>query len=156
MELLKSEAGLKLTHAPYRGAAPALGDVAGGQIPVMMVDLAAGAGFIKGGKVRPLAVANATRLPQLPDVPTFAELGLPNVQAAALVGMVAPGKTPAPVIAALNKQVVAAINEPAVKQKLIDFGVEPVGNTPEQFQALINSESTRWHKLIKDLNITLD
>ena len=156
MELLKSEAGLKLTHAPYRGAAPALADVAGGQIPVMMVDMAAGAGFIKGGKVRPLAVANATRLPQLPDVPTFAELGLPTVQAAALVGMVAPAKTPAPVIAALNKQVVAAINEPAVKQKLIDFGVEPVGNTPEQFQALINSESTRWHKLIKDLNITLD
>ena len=156
MELLKSEAGLKLTHAPYRGAAPALADVAGGQIPVMMVDMAAGAGFIKGGKVRPLAVANATRLPQLPDVPTFAELGLPSVQAAALVGMVAPPKTPVPVIAALNKQVVAAINEPAVKQKLIDFGVEPVGNTPEQFQALINSESTRWHKLIKDLNITLD
>ena len=156
MELLKSEAGLKLTHAPYRGAAPALADVAGGQIPVMMVDLAAGAGFIKGGKVRPLAVANATRLPQLPDVPTFAELGLSNVQAAALVGMVAPAKTPASVIATLNKQVVAAINEPAVKQKLIDFGVEPVGNTPEQFQALINSESTRWHKLIKDLNITLD
>ena len=156
MELLKSEAGLKLTHAPYRGAAPALADVAGGQIPVMMVDMAAGAGFIKGGKVRPLAVANATRLPQLPDVPTFAELGLPTVQAAALVGMVAPSKTPAPIIAALNKQVVAAINEPAVKQKLIDFGVEPVGNTPEQFQALITSESTRWHKLIKDLNITLD
>ncbi|MEG0199173.1 MAG: tripartite tricarboxylate transporter substrate binding protein [Comamonas sp.] len=156
MELLKSETGIKLTHAPYRGAAPALADVAGGQLPVMMVDMAAGAGFIKGGKVRPLAVANATRLPQLPDVPTFAELGLPNVQAAALVGMVAPAKTPATVIAALNKQVVAAINEPAVKQKLIDFGVEPVGNTPEQFQSLINSESTRWQKLIKDLNITLD
>jgi tripartite-type tricarboxylate transporter receptor subunit TctC len=156
MELLKSEAGLKLVHAPYRGAAPALADVAGGQIPVMMVDLAAGSGFIKGGKVRPLAVANATRLPQLPDVPTFAELGLPTVQAAALVGLVAPAKTPAPVIAALNKQVVAAINEPGVKQKLIDFGVEPVGNTPEQFQALITSESTRWQKLIKDLNITLD
>lgn len=156
MELLKSEAGLKLTHAPYRGAAPALADVAGGQVPVMMVDLAAGAGFIKGGKVRPLAVANATRLPQLPDVPTFAELGLPKVEAAALVGMVAPAKTPPAVIKALNQQVVAAINEPATRQKLIDFGVEPVGNTPEQFQALIASESTRWHKLIRDLNITLD
>ncbi|MGE8319455.1 MAG: Bug family tripartite tricarboxylate transporter substrate binding protein [Comamonas sp.] len=156
MELLKVEAGLTLVHAPYRGAAPALADVAGGQVPAMMVDLAAGAGFIKGGKVKPLAVANAKRLPQLPDVPTFAELGLAKVEAAALVGMVAPAKTPAPVIVALNKQVVAAINEPAVKQKLIDFGVEPVGNTPEQFQALITSESTRWQKLIKDLNITLD
>lgn len=156
MELLKSEAGLKLTHAPYRGAAPALADVAGGQVPVMMVDLAAGAGFIKGGKVRPLAVANATRLPQLPDVPTFAELGLPKVEAAALVGMVAPARTPPAIIKALNQQVVAAINEPATRQKLIDFGVEPVGNTPEQFQALIASESTRWQKLIRDLHISLD
>ena len=156
MELLKTEAGLKMTHAPYRGAAPALADVAGNQIPAMMVDMAAGAGFIKGGKVRPLAVANAKRLPQLPDVPTFAELGFKNVEAAALVGMVVPAATPKDTVDALNKRVVAAINEPAVKQKLIDFGVEPVGSTPAEFASLIQSETTRWHKLIKDLNITLD
>lgn len=156
MELLRTEAGLKMNHAPYRGAAPALADVAGGQVPAMMVDLAAGAGFIKGGKVRPLAVANAKRLPQLPDVPTFAELGFKNVEAAALVGMVVPAATPADVVAALNKQVVAAINAPDVHKKLIDFGVEPVGNTPAQFADLLKTETTRWHKLIRDLNITLD
>ena len=156
MELLKSEAGLTMVHAPYRGAAPALADVAGGQIPAMMVDMAAGAGFIKGGKVRPLAVANATRLAQLPDVPTFAELGYRNVQAAALVGLVVPAATPAATIATLNKQVVAAINEPAVRQKLVDFGVEPVGNTPVEFAALLQSETVRWQKLITDLKITLD
>ncbi|GAA4348951.1 tripartite tricarboxylate transporter substrate binding protein [Variovorax defluvii] len=156
MELLKTEAGLKMTHAPYRGAAPALADVAGGQVPAMMVDLAAGAGFIKGGKVRPLAVANAKRLPQLPDVPTFAELGYKNVEAAALVGMVVPAATPAEVVASLNKQVVAAINAPEVHKKLVDFGVEPVGNSPAQFAELLKSETTRWHKLIRDLNITLD
>ncbi|KTT25884.1 Bug family tripartite tricarboxylate transporter substrate binding protein [Pseudacidovorax intermedius] len=156
MELLKTEAGLKMTHAPYRGAAPALADVAGGQVPAMMVDLAAGAGFIKGGKVRPLAVANATRLPQLPDVPTFAELGYKNVEAAALVGLVVPAATPAETVNALNKQVVAAINAPDVHKKLVDFGVEPVGNTPAQFAELLRSETTRWHKLIRDLNITLD
>ncbi len=156
MELLKTEAGLKMTHAPYRGAAPALADVAGGQVPAMMVDLAAGAGFIKGGKVRPLAVANATRLPQLPDVPTFAELGYKNVEAAALVGLVVPAATPAETVNALNKQVVAAINAPDVHRKLVDFGVEPVGNTPAQFAELLRSETTRWHKLIRDLNITLD
>ena len=156
MELLKTEAGLKMIHAPYRGAAPALADVAGGQVPAMMVDLAAGAGFIKGGKVRPLAVASAKRLPQLPDVPTFAELGFKNVEAAALVGMVVPAATPADVVAALNKQVVAAIHAPDVHKKLIDFGVEPVGNTPAQFAELLKSESTRWHKLIRELNITLD
>ncbi|WP_295547756.1 tripartite tricarboxylate transporter substrate binding protein [uncultured Pseudacidovorax sp.] len=156
MELLKTEAGLKMTHAPYRGAAPALADVAGGQVPAMMVDLAAGAGFIKGGKVRALAVANATRLPQLPDVPTFAELGFKNVEAAALVGLVVPAATSAETVNALNKQVVAAINAPDVHKKLIDFGVEPVGNTPAQFAELLKGENARWHKLIRDLNITLD
>ncbi|KJK24568.1 ABC transporter substrate-binding protein [Burkholderiaceae bacterium 16] len=156
MELLKVEAGLNMVHAPYRGAAPALADVVGGQVPAMMVDLAAGAGFIKGGKVKALAVANPTRLPQLPDVPTFAEAGYKNVEAAALVGMVVPAATPPEIIATLNKQVVAAIKEPAVSKRLVDFGVEPVGNTPAQYAELLRSETTRWHKLIRDLKITLD
>lgn len=156
MELLKVETGLTMTHVPYRGAAPALAEVAGGQVPAMMVDLAAGAAFIKSGKVKALAVANAKRLPQLPDVPTFAELGYKNVEAAALVGMVVPAATPQDVINALNKQVVAAINEPAVHKRLSDFGVEPVGNTPAQFAELLKSETARWQKLIRDLKITLD
>lgn len=156
MELLRTEAALKMTHAPYKGAAPALADVAGGQVPAMMVDMAAGAGFITTGKVRALAVANATRLPQLPDVPTFAELGYPNVVAAALVGMVVPASTPRATIAALNQQLVAAIKAPDTHRKLVEFGVQPVGNSPEEFSALIESESSRWHKLIRDLNIKLD
>ncbi|KIQ27700.1 ABC transporter substrate-binding protein [Variovorax paradoxus] len=156
MELLKVEAGLFMVHVPYRGAAPALADVVGGQLPAMMVDLAAGAGFIKGGKVRALAVANPTRLPQLPDVPTFAELGYKNVEAAALVGVVVPSATPPEVVNTLNRQIVAAINEPSVRTRMIDFGVEPVGNTPAQYTALLKSETERWHKLIRDLKITLD
>lgn len=156
MELLKVEAGLFMVHVPYRGAAPALADVAGGQLPAMMVDLAAGAGFIKGGKVRALAVANPMRLPQLPDVPTFAELGYKNVEAAALVGVVVPSATPPEVVNTLNRQLVAAINEPSVNKRMTDFGVEPVGSTPAQYAALLKSETTRWHKLIRDLKITLD
>ena len=156
MELLKVEAGLFMVHVPYRGAAPALADVVGGQVQAMMVDLAAGSGFIKGGKVKALAVANATRLPQLPDVPTFAELGFKNVEAAALVGMVVPAATPPDVIATLNRQVVAAINDPAVNKRMTDFGVEPVGNSPAQFAELLRDETTRWHKLIRDLKITLE
>jgi len=156
MELLKVEAGLFMVHVPYRGAAPALADVVGGQLPAMMVDLAAGAGFIKGGKVRALAVANPTRLPQLPDVPTFAELGYKNVEAAALVGVVVPSATPPEVVNTLNRQLVAAINEPSVRTRMVDFGVEPVANTPAQYAALLKSETTRWHKLIRDLKITLD
>lgn len=156
MELLKSEAGLFMVHVPYRGAAPALAEVAGGQVPAMMVDLAAGAAFIKAGKVKALAVANATRLPQLPEVPTFAELGMKNVEAAALVGVVVAGSTPPDTISALNKQLVAAINDPAVNKRMVDFGVEPVGNTPAQYADLLAKETTRWHKLIRDLKITLD
>ena len=156
MELFKTEAGLKMTHVPYRGAAPSLTDLAGGQVQAMMVDLAAGAGFLKGGKIRPLAVASAKRLPQMPDVPTFAEAGYPNVEAAALVGMVAPAKTPTDIVASLNKSVVAALNKPATHKKLVEFGIEPVGDTPEEYSKLLEDERTRWHKLIKDLNITLD
>ncbi|URI11961.1 tripartite tricarboxylate transporter substrate binding protein [Aquincola tertiaricarbonis] len=156
MELLKSEAGLFMVHVPYRGAAPALAEVAGGQVPAMMVDLAAGAAFIKSGKVKALAVANATRLPQLPEVPTFAELGMKNLEAAALVGVVVAGSTPPDTIAALNKQLVAAINDPAVNKRMVEFGVEPVGNTSAQYADLLAKETTRWHKLIRDLKITLD
>ncbi|REE91046.1 Bug family tripartite tricarboxylate transporter substrate binding protein [Cupriavidus plantarum] len=156
MELLKVEAGLTLTHAPYRGAAPALADVAAGQVPAMMVDYAAGAGFIKGGKVRALAVANARRLPQLPEVPTFAELGYRNVEAAALNGMVVPAATPPEVIATLNRHVVAAIRDPEIHRRLVDFGVEPVGNTPEQFAELLRTETARWTRLIRELDIRLD
>ncbi len=156
MEMLKNTAKLHMVHIPYRGAAPALGDLAGGQIPVMMVDMAAGAGFIKSGKIRPLAVANDKRLPQLPDVPTFAELGLKGVETAALVGMVAPAGLPADVQVTLQKQVAAAIQHPATRQKMIDFGVEPIGNTSAEYSALLKTEVTRWHKLIKELKITLD
>ena len=156
MELLKAQTGVYMVHVPYRGAAPALADLVGGQVPAMMVDLAAGSGFIKAGKVRPLAVASATRLPQLPDVPTFAELGYKNIEAAALVGMVVPAATPPDVIATLNRQVVAAIRDPAVNKRMVDFGVEPVGNTSAQFGELLRNETTRWQKLIKDLKISLD
>jgi tripartite-type tricarboxylate transporter receptor subunit TctC len=156
MELLKVSAGLHMVHIPYRGAAPALTDVAGGQIPAMMVDLAAGNAFIKGGKVRPLAVANATRLPQLPNVPTFAELGFKDVEASAQVGVVAPAATPPEVVNALRTQIAAAIEQPAVKQKLVDFGIEPVANTPQQYADFIRTETVRWHKLIKVQKISLD
>ena len=156
MELLKERTGMRMLHIAYRGAAPALVDVAGGQLPAMMTDLAAGNAFIKGGKVRPLAVANPTRLAQLPDVPTFAELGIQDVEASAQVGMVVPANTPPNVIAELQKHVAAAIKTPEVHNKLVDFGIEPVGSTPQDYAELIKRESALWQKLIRDLKITLD
>lgn len=156
MELLKVNAGLNMVHAPYKGAAPALTGVAGGQVAGMMVDLAAGAGFIKSGKVRPLAVANPTRLAQLPDVPTFDELGFKGVEAAAQVGIVAPAGTKPEVVVALQKQIANAIEHPETRQKLIEFGIEPVASTPEQYAELNRVETERWHKVIRDQKISLD
>lgn len=156
MELFNAELGLKMTHVPYRGASPSLTDVAGGQLPIMMVDLAAGAGFINDNRVKPIAVANPERLPQLPDVPTFAELGYPKVVAAAHVGLVTTAGTPQDTIDVLNEKVVAALNTPEVHNKLVDFGIQPVGNSPAEFAAMLEEENERWHALIKELNITLD
>jgi len=156
MALLERQAGLRMVHVPYRGAAPALADLAGGQLPAMMCDLAAASRFIRSGKVRALAVADATRLPQLPEVPTFAELGMPQVEAAALLGLVAPAGTPPEVVARLQQSVASAIHNPAVQRKLAEFGVEPVGSTPAQFEALIGRESARWHVLIRELGLSLD
>lgn len=145
-----------MTHIPYKGAAPSLTDVAGGQVPVMMVDLAAGAGFINGGKVKPLAVAHTERLAQLPDVPTFAELGYPSIVAAAHVGMVVPSATPKDVIETLNAKVVEALNEPKTNATLVEFGIQPVGNTPAEYADMLKSETERWHALIKERGISLD
>src|SRR5690606_27979294 len=96
------------------------------------------------------------RLAQLPDVPTFAELGYPNVVAAAQVGLVTTAGTPKETIARLNQDLVAVLNQPEVHQRLVDFGIQPAGNSPEEYDALLKTETERWHKLIKDLGITLD
>jgi tripartite-type tricarboxylate transporter receptor subunit TctC len=156
MELFKKEAGLDMIHVPYRGGALSLQDVAAGQVPITMTDYAGGGGMIRAGKVRPLAVANTTRLPQLPDVPTFGELGYPGVVADAFGGLVVPAKTPPEIVARLHAAVQAAVNDPVVKARLVEIGYEPVGNTPQQFAAMLQQENARWGKLIRELNITLD
>ena len=145
-----------MLHVPYRGAAPALADLAGGQLAAMMSDLSAAHRFIRSGKARALAVANATRLPQLPAVPTLAELGMPQVEAAALMGLAVPAGTPPEVVKRLQQSVASAIHNPAVLRKLGEFDVEPVGSTPARFEALIGDETARWHPLIKDLGLLLD
>jgi tripartite-type tricarboxylate transporter receptor subunit TctC len=156
MELFKAQAGLNMIHVPYRGGALSLGDVAGGQVPITMTDWGGGGGMIRGGKVRPLAVANARRLPQLPDVPTFAEMGYKDVLAEAFAGIVVPVRTPPEVVAKLQAAVQAAVRDPQVNARLVEIGQEPVGGTPQQFSAVLQQETPRWHKLIRELNISLD
>ena len=156
MELFKSQAGLTMIHVPYRGGAQSLQDVAAGQVPMTMTDYAGGGGLIRAGRVRPLAVANATRLPQLPDVPTFGELGYKGVLAEAFGAIVVPARTPPDVIARLQAALSAVVNSAEIRQKLIDIGYEPVGGTAAQLAAMLANDIPRWHKLIRELNISLD
>lgn len=156
MELVKARVGLDMVHVPYRGGALSLQDVSAGQIPMTMTDFAGGGGMISSGKVTPLAVATPKRMAQLPDVPTFEELGYPGIHAGVFTGIVVPAGTPDDVVARLQKALQETVAEPDVRKRLIDTGHEPIGGTAAQFADVLKQETTVWHKLIKDLNISLD
>jgi tripartite-type tricarboxylate transporter receptor subunit TctC len=156
MELLKAKVGLDMIHVPYRGGALSIQDVAAGQVPIAMTDFSSGSGLISAGKLRALAVANPKRMPQLAEVPTFDELGFPGIYAEAFGGIVVPAGTPAEIVTTLQRAIAGALNETRVKARLFDLGQEPVGGDSQQFSAVLNEETARWHKLIKELNISLD
>ncbi len=156
MELFKQKADIGLTHVPYKGAAPAMQDVLGGQVPVMMLDLASGMQMMKSGKVRVLAVATPQRAQAFPDAPTFNELGYKEVNAAAFHGLIGPASMPPEVVTRLNAELKKAMQHPKVVKLFTDFGFEPLPGTPAEFQALARSESARWGQVIKASNIQLD
>jgi tripartite-type tricarboxylate transporter receptor subunit TctC len=131
-------------------------DVLAGQVPMMMLDLATALPHIKTGKLSALAVASARRLPLQPDVPTFKEIGLDDVEMYAWQGLVVPAGTPKEIVAHLNAEVTKAIAAPEVHRKLTDFGVEPLSGSPEQMADYIKTETARWHGLIKQRQLTLD
>lgn len=155
-ELLREQTKLKLTHIPYRGAAPAVQDVVGGQVPFMFVDTAAGYPHIISGKLRAIAVASPARIKTFVDVPTFAEQGLAGFEAYAWQGLTVPAGTPAPVIATLNKSLQEALNSTAVKARFQVLGLEALGGTPEQMRAYWKQELAKWGQVIKAANIKLD
>ncbi len=156
MELFAKEAGIKLTHVPYKGAAPALQDLMGGQIAVMPVDIAAGMPAIKSGKIKVLGTATPTPVAALPGVPTVASAGYPGFEAWAWQGFAVPKGTPADVIAKLREGYLKAVADPAVRAKLVEAGIEPLQSTPQEMGAYMASETGKWSKVIKDANITLD
>jgi tripartite-type tricarboxylate transporter receptor subunit TctC len=155
-ELLRREAGLTIHHIPYRGAAPAITDILGGQVDMMMVDIPVALPFIQSGKLRALAVTNTRRIPILKDVPTMAELGLPKVEAYNWYGMLAPARTPADIVAKLYTSVGAALRSPELQKQFDQQGVEVVGSKPEEFAPFIAAESARWGALAKAVGAKLD
>lgn len=156
MELFKQVTGAPFVHVPYRGGSPAIADVASGQVPVMMADMAFAGGFVKSGKVRALAVADAVRMPQLPDVPTFAEIGMPAVEAVAFTGVVTTAGTPKGTIESLGRALAKAIHNPPVAAKLSGASVEPSSLSPAEFSAMVKRERARWKGIQASQNIKVD
>lgn len=155
-ELFSSLSGAPLTHIPYKGSAPAVTDLIGGQIQLMFDTAPSALPHIKGGKVKPMAVTGARRLAELGNVPTFAEAGFPGFDAPAWYGLLAPAGTPAAVVKYLNQEVEQVLKEPATQQKLLQMGAVPVGGAPEAFGKFIQDETDRWSVVIKKAGVTAD
>ena len=143
-------------HIPYKGGAPAMSDLLGGQVDATFMNINTGITNIRGGKLRALAITSSKRSPLLPDVPTMEESGLKGVTVYSWQAIAAPKGLPADIKAKLHEALVAALNDPTVKPKLLDLGFEIVGNTPEQFTAFQATEFARWKKVIELGKITAD
>jgi tripartite-type tricarboxylate transporter receptor subunit TctC len=152
-ELFKLTAKIDIVHVPYRGAAPAVNDLLGQQVQMTFLDLPVLLPQIKAGALRPIAMGSADRAPTAPDVPTTAELGLPELRIENWYGMVAPKGTPDTVIATLNRITCEAMADPAVRDKLATQGATLIGDTPEHFRGFIDTEIKKWADVIKDAGI---
>ena len=154
-ELLKLTAKIDIVHVPYRGAAPAINDLLGQQVQMAFLDLPVLLPHIKAGTLRPIALGAPQRAPTAPDVPTTAEVGMPDILIENWYGMVAPAKTPNNIIAALNRIANEAMADPSVKEKLADQGLTVAGDTPEHFRGYIEAETKKWARVIKDAGVEM-
>jgi tripartite-type tricarboxylate transporter receptor subunit TctC len=153
LELFQSAAGVKFLHIPYRGAAPALTDLLGGQVQAVALDVPVILSQIQGGKLKPLAAVSDRRNPMLPNVPTLAELGYPDTQSDNWYALLAPARTPPAIIAKLNAAVAKALADPEVNTKLVQSGAIPSPTTPEEMGALLKSELERWGRIVREKGI---
>jgi tripartite-type tricarboxylate transporter receptor subunit TctC len=152
-ELFKLTARIDIVHVPYRGAAPAINDLLGQQVQMAFLDLPVLLAHIKSGMLRPIALGAPKRAPTAPDVPTTAEVGMPDLLIENWYGMIAPAGTPEKIVAALNRIANEAMADPQVSQKLADQGLTVAGDTPAHFRDYISAETGKWSKVIKDAGL---
>jgi len=155
-EMLNQVAGIDLLHIPYKGGGQAIGDVVGGQIPLVFTAVATAQQYVKAGKLKALGVSSAKRSTSLPETPTFVENGVANFVVDSWVGVFAPAKTPAAIVNRLQLELAAVLREPAVRERYAVLGIEPVGNTPEEFGAQIRADLARWSVVVRQANIRVD
>jgi len=155
-ELFNALAKVDMVHVPYKGSAPAVSDLIGGQIDIMFDNMPSAIQHVRAGKLVPLAVTTAKRSPELPDVPTIAEAGVPGYEATSWFGMLAPAATPAPIVARLNTALVKVLAQPEVRKKLAEQGAVPYSEKPEQFAAFIRAETAKWSKVVKESGASAD
>jgi tripartite-type tricarboxylate transporter receptor subunit TctC len=149
-------AGVDIVHVPYKGSAPAVADLLGGQVQMMFDNLPVSLPHVRAGKLRPLAVTSMTRSSALPEVPTMDEEGYKGFDATSWFGLLAPAGTPREIITRLNAASVKALASPEMRERLAAQGAEPVGNTPEQFAAFIKAEIEKWSKIVKASGARVD
>jgi tripartite-type tricarboxylate transporter receptor subunit TctC len=152
-ELFKLTAKIDVVHVPYRGAAPAINDLLGQQVQMTFLDLPVILPHIKAGALRPIALGARERAPTAPDVPTTAEVGMPDLLIENWYGMIAPAGTPPAIVAAINRIATQALADSGVKEKLADQGLTVAGDTPEHFREFIGSETAKWAKVIRDAGL---
>jgi len=156
MALFASMTDLKLNHVPYRGSGQATTDLLGGTVAASIPGTAGMVGHIKAGKLRPLAVTGTKRSPQLPDVPTMAEAGVPGYEAYVWLGLMAPKATPQSIITRLNREVVAALATPEVRAYMATAGIEIVGSTPAEFGVFFRAERDQWAKVVRETGARIE
>jgi len=155
-ELLKLRTGIALEHVPYKGGGQAITDAVGGQIPLVFTAIATAQQYVRAGRLVGLGVPGARRSAALPDVPTFAESGLPGFDVSSWTGIFAPAGTPRPVIDKLQRELAAVLRTAFVRERYAVLGIEPVGNSPQEFGDQVRADLARWEKVVKAANVRLE
>jgi tripartite-type tricarboxylate transporter receptor subunit TctC len=156
-ELLKLKAGIDLVHVPYKGGGPAVADTLGGQVPLIIVTMPAAISHVRAGKLRALAVTTRRPSPGAPEIPTVAQaLKMPDYEVDSWYAMFAPAKTPPAIVARMQKEIARAIQQPSVRQKLLEQGGDPVGSTPEDLGKVVRGELLKWTDVIRNAKIVVE
>lgn len=153
-ELFRMLTGVEIVHVPYKGVSPAMLDVVSGQVTMSFASIISGTPQVRSGKLRALAVTGLRRSPAQPETPTMIEAGVKGYESSTWYGLLAPKGTPRPIVMKLHQEVVALLQQPAIRERLLAEGAEPVGNTPDQFRAFIDAEIAKWGKIIRGAGLT--